>query len=438
MRIAALAFGVLAGLVASFILALGGLDAAELAHLDPRQTQLVTFGLFVVANLGILGAGLVLAAPLAGAVLFVLGAIGWVAAAVAMHHGPDYVMLTPPGILIVAAVLSVLAFVRRRRKALDDEAYSQGQSIAAQRAAMRDADAEDETDEDEVPDETEDDDEADDRQPGSGVSVGATFFGDAGTATPLRGTMADQRRDTWEPVRRRTEPPRQKPVFRDVEDEYDEEESGFSRLARGISSVLSFGLYAALAASAVLIFWNLRGGDVPRNTATKIEASTSVPKTTAPVLAPPSSSVAPTVVAEAPASPTLSPTPMASETPQLTAPTPPQLTGTSRLAVPAAGSVSTTIAQTPAAPARTTVPPPSQELPAGVVVAEATPVAPSDTATDMAASSVEPQPGDDLTGEGATGPLMPYPMPAQIAAGRPTAAAKPRPAAPAPKADTGL
>ena len=51
MRIAALAFGVLAGLVASFILALGGLDAAELRHLDGRQMQLVTFGLFVVANL---------------------------------------------------------------------------------------------------------------------------------------------------------------------------------------------------------------------------------------------------------------------------------------------------------------------------------------------------------------------------------------------------
>ena len=98
MRIAALAFGVLAGLVASFILALGGLDASELAHLDARQMQLVTFGLFVIANLGVMGAGLVLAAPLAGIILFVVGALGWLGAGLAMHHGPDYVMLTPPGI----------------------------------------------------------------------------------------------------------------------------------------------------------------------------------------------------------------------------------------------------------------------------------------------------------------------------------------------------
>ena len=124
MRIAALAFGILAGLVASFILALGGLDAAELGHLDGRQMQLVDFGLFVVANLGVLGAGLVLAAPLAGLVLFVLGAVGWVAAAVVLRHGPDYVMLTPPAILTVAIVLAAVALFRRRshdRDVLDDD-----------------------------------------------------------------------------------------------------------------------------------------------------------------------------------------------------------------------------------------------------------------------------------------------------------------------------
>ena len=425
MRIAALAFGVLAGLVASFILALGGLDASELRHLDGRQMQLVTFGLFVIANLGVLGAGLVLAAPLAAAVLFVVGAIGWAVAAVAMHHGPDYVMLTPPGILILAAALSVAAILRRRARAQDLD-HSSRQAMAAQQAAMRDAEADPDSE-----------DEEDDDQATSGVAVEASFFGDAGTATPLRGTMSDARRDTWEPLRRKVEPPRQKPMFREVDDDYDDEETGLSRLARGISSVLSFGLYGALAAAAVLIFLNLRTADVPRNTATKIEASVSQPKTTAPVLAPPSS--APTAVAEAPAAPALSPTPAASEIPELTAPTPPRVTGPSAAAV-TAGSVSPAVAEAPAVAAQPDLPP----LPPGVVVAEA----PADQATPQPAaadapssSSAEPQSGDDLVGHGATGPLMPYPMPAVIAAGRPTAAVRPRPAAPAapaPQADQGL
>jgi len=276
--------------------------------------------------------------------------------------------------------------------------------------------------------------------------VGASSFGDAETATPLRCAMppaAESRRDNWELVRRRVEPPRQKPMFRSVDDDYDDdEESGVSRVARGISSVLSFGLYGALAAAAVLIFLNLRNGDVLQNTATKIEASTSVPRTSAPVLTQPSSSAPPTVVAEAPAAPTLSPTPTASASPQLTAPTPPQLSGTARPSVATTGAASQTLA---AAPTPSPTPPlpassASQALPAGVVVAEASPPVTGTAATAPeapAASSAEP--GDDLAGSGVTGPLMPYPMPAEIAAGRPTA--KPRqatPSAPAPRADTGL
>ena len=82
MRVAALAFGILAGLVASLILALGGLDVtAELGAAVDRQSQAIRFGLFVIGNLGIFGAALVLAAPLAGAVFLVLGAIAWVGAA---------------------------------------------------------------------------------------------------------------------------------------------------------------------------------------------------------------------------------------------------------------------------------------------------------------------------------------------------------------------
>ena len=57
MRVAALAFGILAGLVASLILALGGLDvAADLGATDARQAQAIRFGLFVIGNLGFFGA----------------------------------------------------------------------------------------------------------------------------------------------------------------------------------------------------------------------------------------------------------------------------------------------------------------------------------------------------------------------------------------------
>ena len=51
MRVAALAFGILAGLVASLILALGGLDvAADLGATDDRQSQAIRFGLFVIGS----------------------------------------------------------------------------------------------------------------------------------------------------------------------------------------------------------------------------------------------------------------------------------------------------------------------------------------------------------------------------------------------------
>src|SRR3569623_1517373 len=262
--------------------------------------SLISFGLFVVANFGIFGAGIVLAAPLAGVILMVLGAIGWIGAALVLHHGPDFIMLTPPGLLVIGAIFAALAFIRHRRD-------------ATARGVTQD------------PDEPEDDQarfererelalgpmpQAQDEDPENpaGVSVGASFFGDAGTATPLRGTIGqetagelrepgpgrDESAAVISPIRRRSDPPRQKSVFVEPDDEYEDEESGFSRFARGFSSVLSFGLYAALAGAAVLIFWNLRTGETARPTATRIEASASNATVAAPVLEPPSSSAAPT------------------------------------------------------------------------------------------------------------------------------------------------
>ena len=114
--------------------------------------------------------------------------------------------------------------------------------------------------------------------------VGAGFFGEGGTAQPLRDGNArslrggitpslrnngepslgdlDQRERPpvdWAPGKRRTPPPRQKPMFRPPDDEI--EETTLSRVTRALSSVLSFGLYAAVAGAVLLVFWNLRTPD---------------------------------------------------------------------------------------------------------------------------------------------------------------------------------
>ena len=416
MRIAALAFGVLAGLVAALILALGGLDPSVLVRADARQIQLISFGLFVVESFGIFGAGLVLAVPLAGAILMAVGAIGWVVAAILLHHGPDYVMLTPPALLLVAAALAATAFVRR--PARDDADEYDRDALDAQRAAMASGTRNDE-----------DDEQEDDRAP---VAVGASFFGEAGTATPMRGAMQqeppmrgvdrDDRddRDNWEPVRRRVEPPRTKSMFRAPEDEYDDE-GGFSRIARIISSILSFGLYAALAGAAVLIFWNLRVGDTNHPSATKIEASASLPK------APALSASKPVQVAEAPAAPS---SPLVLTQPGAATLTPPSANAAD-LGPPIAPQLA---ASQPAAQL-----PSDRGLP---LLADASQPA----SLPPAASSQPPAAASDLTGQGLTGPVMPFPMTTAMAAGRipskprtATPAATPRPAAPRQQPqDTGL
>lgn len=414
MRIAALALGIVAGLVASLILALGGLDALTIAA-DERQLSLIRFGLFIVANFGVLGAGVVLAAPLAGSILLVLAALAWIIAAAILHHGPDYVMLTSPGLLVAAAVLAFLAYLRGR----GDRRFTQADR--AGRRALED---------DEIAQEPEDEDEDE----GGAVAVGASFFGDHGTATPMRGAMGRTPEpppsafdrgaaagENWEPIRRRVEPPRTKPMFRSPEEEYDEEGS-FSRAARLISSVLSFGLYAGLAAAAALIVVNLRDGDA-RPTVTRIEASAA---STAAPSSLPSSSTPPLEVATT--APTL---------------TPPSLPGSA-----VAPMLAPPISTTPPA-AETALP--SSTAPQSVALAEA--AAPSETpavqsapalaAPELASSALpsasEPPPEDLTMGQHvADAPLMPYPLPPAIAAERNRPPAQ-RPASPPPqRADTGL
>jgi len=422
LRIAALAFGVLAGLVAALILALGGLDPGALAHADPRQVTAIRFGLFVVEAFGIFGAGLVIAVPLAGTILMVVGAIGWVVAAVLLHHGPDFVMLTPPALLLAAAGLAATAVIRGRARNDDADDYDRD-ALDAQRAAIS-AGAR-------PPADNEEEDEEED---GAAVPVGASFFGEAGTATPLRGAMQpepglrglerdrDDRNDNWEPVRRRIEPPRTKSMFVSPEDEYDDEEGGFARGARIVSSILSFGLYAALAGAAVLIFLNLRVGEANHPSATKIEAPASVPK------APALTSSAPTVhVAEAPAAPS---TPLGLTQPGAASFTPPTAN---------AADLGPPIAPAPS------VSPPGQQLPSTQrgLVAETTQPSSLPPAQPAASSAPPPaaEPAGDLTGQGLTGPVMPFPMTVAMAAERAPAkpvtpaapAATPKPATPKPK-----
>jgi len=273
LRIAALAFGVVAGLIASLILALGGLDISIGPQPD-RQIQITRFALFILANIGVFGAGLVLASPFGAAILFVIGAVAWIAAALLLHHGPDLVLIVPPALLAIATAFSLAAFFGRTR----------GFSLPPLSLGRRNRQAE--------PDPREYDDPP-------AVPVGAGFFGSGGTAQPLRnggepsvGGLDERDRPPvdWTPGRRRPPPPRQQPMFRPPEDEY--EESGFSRFARGASSVLSFGLYAGLAAALLLVFWNARGIDKAHPAAAKLEpASVATASVEAPVLAQ-SSSVA--------------------------------------------------------------------------------------------------------------------------------------------------
>jgi hypothetical protein len=293
-----------------------------------------------------------------------------------------------------------------------------------------------------------DEEEVDDDDPAR-VPVGAGFFGQGGTATParveagrppqpaLRGGLDERdslrqtRSEDWRPGSRRP-PPRQRGAFRPADDDDDDEESGWSRVFRGASSVLSFGLYAALAGAAVLIVLNLRQGDTPRQAAAaKVDAPTSV--AAAPVL---SSSTPPAPVLAAPSS---SEPP---KSPMLMAPAG-SITGAPQLPKPS---------DEPAQQqqASLTTPKPDDTVLDGVVVA------PDPNAPALVANRLTPQgglqPSAEDSGDVASADVeqpttgtalqpMPFEMPAAIAAAR-TKPAPRRPTtatAPArPSTDTGI
>lgn len=241
MRVAALAFGVFAGLVASLILALGGLDVPpELAAPDSRQEQAIRFGLFVIANLGVFGAALALAAPLASAVVLGLAAIAWVAAALLLRHSTDLVLVTPPALLLLAAIPALIAWFRGREAPEDEPDLEIVPPPRPARHAPLIVDADDEPPEIAMP------------------AFAAAPEPDE--LPPARFTPALD--EEWNPRRRRPPPPSARAAFRPVEVEDDEDDddepSWFARFALGLSSVLSFGLYAGLAVAVLLLVWTLR------------------------------------------------------------------------------------------------------------------------------------------------------------------------------------
>lgn len=254
MRVAALAFGVLAGLVASFVLALGGLDVAA-ATLD-RQAQAIRFGLSVIGNLGFFGAALALTAPLAGAVFLVLGAVAWAIAALVLRQATDLVLITPPALLLIAAVFAAIAHFRRPRPAVDDD-ESEVEIMAPERGGRAE--------------------EAEESEEDIGMPA---FAAEQRTEPSVRGAFDEGRNrpqnEDWNPRRRQPPPPRTKPDFRPVEEEYeDEEPSGLSRFALGLSGVLSFGLYAALAGAGVLVVWSMSNNPPPAVTVAESPAVSS-------------------------------------------------------------------------------------------------------------------------------------------------------------------
>ena len=441
MRIAALAFGVLAGLVASLILALGGLDATTaIFGGGERQVSLIRFGLFVLANIGVFGAALTLAAPLAAAIVLALGAIGWIAAALLLRHGPDFVLITPPALLLIAAAIALVAQLRRPRAAAREfarEFEEDAPPVPVREPARRPAIVEEPA--------------AEDFKSLPSVPVTAGYFSSAAAAPSsvraepprppdpnLRGLdERDQIRsplaDNWEP-RKKKPPPRQEPMFREApEDEDDDDQpTFFARFASAVSSVLSFGLYAALVGAAFLVFWNLRTGEAGTPIAAKAgspvlsAAPPAAAATSSSAAAQPSSSeqrLAPLLASSA------EPPPAPSSEPSTAEAAPAQENGLnpglSLMTSPTLGGV-------------VVAPDPFASSEAQDRLAPQSGLAVADTSPEPAASSEPPAPTaefpSDATVAGSSAAPLPFTMTPSMAAAR--AQPSPGPSAAAPRNDT--
>jgi hypothetical protein len=114
LRIAALIFGLLAGVAAGLILALGDIETylAALPVFAPRGQLVARLLVYLVPAIGWVGAGMVLARPRFGGVLLLASAIGWAVLALAAGHGA--VLFAAPPFTFALAAGIVAMFGRRR------------------------------------------------------------------------------------------------------------------------------------------------------------------------------------------------------------------------------------------------------------------------------------------------------------------------------------
>lgn len=271
LRIAALVAGALAGFVASLILAVGALEvtASSFGGLTVPQLALARYGLIFIANLSLLGAGVTLALPRTGAALLLLSALAWVGAALSFGHGADLVSIGPPALGLVAFALAVAADISARRnrdrsseaaaaEAFEPDPYDVAPTPRAYReqAALAAASP------------------AGPRDQLSGM-VERDFIPGRLNGKRER-AVADER-----------------PAFREIEPDF--EPGPLARFGRGLTGLLSFGLYAAAAGAVVLVVYNiyqrddgaaLVTGPASSEAVTAVSSSAPEPSSSAPVAVP--------------------------------------------------------------------------------------------------------------------------------------------------------
>ncbi|MEQ1900329.1 MAG: hypothetical protein ABL866_06310 [Devosia sp.] len=292
LRIAALVAGALAGFVASLILAVGALEitASSFGGLTVPQLALARYGLIFIANLSLLGAGVTLALPRTGAALLLLSAIAWIGAALSFGHGADIVLIGPPVLGLAAFALAVGADISARRnrdrsseaaaEAFEPDPYDVAPTPRAYREKTALAAASPTGPRDQL----------------SGI-VERDFIPGRLNGKRER-AVADER-----------------PAFRELET--DIEPGPLARFGRGLTGLLSFGLYAAAAGAVVLVVYNIYQRDDGA-------ALVTGPASSETVAAVPSSALEPSSSAPAPALPSSSePVPVATPVPQVRPPSEP-------------------------------------------------------------------------------------------------------------------
>jgi hypothetical protein len=97
LRIAALIFGLLAGMFGGGVIAFGNLESglAALTALGSHRELIAKFIVYAIPNIGLLGAGLAIARPRWGGVFMLLSALAWVAVAVVAGHGAVFFAALP-------------------------------------------------------------------------------------------------------------------------------------------------------------------------------------------------------------------------------------------------------------------------------------------------------------------------------------------------------